>query len=588
VTPQNAGALAEVCRRLGGIPLAIELAAARMGALSVEQILGRLNDSLRLLTGGARTAVPRQRTLRATLDWSHELLSGDERVLFRRLSTFAGGWTLEAAETVGAGGGIDEEDALEVLSKLVDKSLVVAEMRAADVVVRYRMLEPIRHYARERLEEVGEADTVRRRHASFFLALAEEAEPALRGAQQQAWADRLEAEHDNLRAALGWSLEKEPETTLRLAGKLARFWEIRSHFLEGSGWLEASLRHSGRVEAATDVATRANLLSEAGTFAFHRADFERAIELHGEALELYRELGDDSGVAFALLCLGAQYSEQGDHERAAPFLEEALSLSREVGDKRTIVHALHNLAEVERQRGDYERAKTLGMQSVSLAREVEDKWMLGICVGWVGMLAVWSGEEHDDLAEGFLKEGLALDREIGNWGYGAYCLEGFAGLAGAKGQGARAARLWGAAEALRSNIGAPLPPEPRPYYERSMAAARARLEEGTWEAAWKQGMAMSLEEAVEYALFSREEPALDPTSPDPQQSQAGEAPSELTRREQEVMVLVSRGLTDRQISTRLGISERTASNHVAKILRKLGLSSRTQLASWATERATER
>ena len=262
--------------------------------------------------------------------------------------------------------------------------------------------------------------------------------------------------------------------------------------LEGSAWLEAVLRLSDRADTA---AMRARLSSEAGTFAFHRADFDHAIELHGEALELYRQVGDDSGVAFALLCLGAQYFEKGDPERAAPFLEEALALSRRIGDKRNTAGTLHNLAEVERQRGNYERAKSLGMESIALAREMEDKWQLAMIVGWVGLLEVWSGDDHE-LAEGFLEEALALNRELGNWAYGAYCLEGFAGLAGARRQGERAARLWGAAEALRTNIGAPLSLDARPSYERSMAAARAQLGEEAWEAAFAEGMAMSAEEAA--------------------------------------------------------------------------------------------
>jgi len=191
--------------------------------------------------------------------------------------------------------------------------------------------------------------------------------------------------------------------------------------------------------------------------------------------------------------------EKGDHERAAPFLEEALAIARRIGDKRNIAGTLHNLAEVERQRGNYERAKTLGMQSIALSREMEDKWQLAMVVGWLGLLAVWSGDDHD-LAESSLEEALALDRELGNWAYGAYCLEGFAGLAEARAQGACAARLWGAAEALRTNIGAPLPLDARRLYERSMAAARSQLGEAAWEAAFAQGMAMSAEEAAEYAL----------------------------------------------------------------------------------------
>jgi tetratricopeptide (TPR) repeat protein len=302
-----------------------------------------------------------------------------------------------------------------------------------------------------------------------------------------------------MRAALSWSLEKEPETALRLAGALARFWEMRARFLEGSSWLEAVLRQSGRLDMVTDSATRAKLLSEAGTFAWHRGDYDRATELHGEALELYRQVGDDSGVAFALICLGTQRLENSDYERATPLYEAALTISRRIGDRPNIAMAIRSLAEVARQRGEYERAKTLGMECLSLYQEMTDEFNVAATVGWLGLLTVWSGDEHD-LADGFLKESLALNREVGNWGYGVYCLEGFAGLAGARAQGARAARLWGAAETLRESIGAPPTPEARPYYERSMAAARAQLGEAAWEAAFAEGSMMSPEEAAEYAL----------------------------------------------------------------------------------------
>jgi predicted ATPase/DNA-binding SARP family transcriptional activator/DNA-binding CsgD family transcriptional regulator len=579
LTEENAGAVAQICRRLDGMPLAVELAAARLRALSLEQISQRLEDSLRLLRGDSRSAPQRQRTLRATLEWSYNLLSAEERVLLRRLSVFAGGWTLEAAEeAVGTSEHVGEEDVLELISKLVDKSLVVAEVGARGVE-RYRLLEPVRQYARERLEESGEAEAFRRWHAEFFLALAQEAAPELTGAQQQAWARRLEADHDNMRAALSWSLEREPETALSLAGALARFWQMRAHFFEGSAWLEAALRQSDRVEAAT----RAKLSTEAGTFAFYRADFDRAIVLHGEALELYRQVGDDNGVAFALLCLGAQYLEKGDYDSAAPYLEEALAISRRIGDKPNTAGTLHNLAEVERQRGNYERAKSLGMESIALAREIGDKWRVARVVGWVGLAAVWSSDEHD-LAEGFLKEALALDRELGSWSYGAFCLEAFAGLAEARGQEARAARLWGAAEAVRINIGAPRPQDDtRLLYESSMAAARAQLGEEAWEEAFAEGMAMSAEEAAEYALSE------EVASAAPERPQAGRERDErpttdpLSAREREVASLLAQGLSNRQIAQTLYLSERTIENHVSKILRKLDLDSRTEIASWATQ-----
>jgi non-specific serine/threonine protein kinase len=380
-----------------------------------------------------------------------------------------------------------------------------------------------------------------------------------------------------MRAALSWSLEKEPATAFRLAGMLARFWEIRSDISEGSRWLEAALRQSGRPNTVTEAATRVKLLKETGTFAWHRGDYDKATALHGEALELYRELGDDSGVAFSLMCLGVQYNAPGDYERAAPFFEEALALSRRIGDRRNIVITLHNLADVERERGNYERAKALGMESIALAREMEDKWQLARIVGWVGLLTVFSGDEYD-LAERSLKEALTLNRELGNWADGAYCLESFAGLAGAQAQGERAARLWGAAEALRKTIGAPLSIEGRLYFERSMVAARAQLGEAAWEAAFAEGRAMKLEKAVEYALSEDDSSMI--SSRTPEQTSATPSPSALTRREREVAKLVARGLTNRQIAEELVLSGRTVENHVRNILKKLNLSSRTEVAAW--------
>ena len=563
----NAGAVAQICRGLEGMPLAIELVAARMDILAAEQIAERLDRALGLLRSGSRAANPRHQTLRATLSWSFEYLDAPERKLFGRLSVFAGGFSLEAAESVGEGQVIGRSDVLESLLVLVDKSLVVAGP-TGDRGARYRLLEPLRQYARERLEVSGEDEAFRHRHAEFFLALAEEAAPQLTGAQQQEWANRLEVDHDNMRAALSWSLERESETALRLAGALARFWQMRARFVEGSAWLEAAQNQDGRADAAT----RAKLSSEAGTFAFYRADFERAIELHGEALELYRELGDDNGVAFALLCLGAQYLEKGDYESAAPFLEEALALSRRIGDKPNTAGTLHNLAEVERQRGNYQRAKALGMESIALAREIGDKWRLARIVGWVGLAAVWSGDEHD-LAEGLLEEALALDRELGSWSYGAFCLESFAGLAGARGQEARAARLWGAAEAVRTNIGAPRPLDDTVLlYESSMAAARAQLGEEAWEAAFAEGRTMSAEEAAEYALSEK-------VAHVSERPRAGSGKSRaLTRREREVADLVAQGLSTRQMAQQLVLSERTVDKHVANLLKKLNLRSRNQVA----------
>jgi tetratricopeptide (TPR) repeat protein len=357
------------------------------------------------------------------------------------------------------------------------------------------MLETIHEYARERLKVSGEAEETSRLHAEYFLTLSEEAEQGLWESEQGGWLDRLEADHDNMRAALSWSLESEPVTALRIVGALARFWEIRSHYREGSRWIKAALRQSDHAEGSV----RAKALSEAGTFAWHQGDYEQATIFHEQALALYKELGDEGNAAFALLCVGVQHLEQSEHEHAKPFFEEALTISRELGDKRNIGYALHNLAEVARHTGYYEQARALGMEAVSVSREMDDKWSEARDFVWLGILTAYKGDDYEEAA-GFLEEGFALIREVGDWEFVAHALDCFAVIAGAKGQGERAARLWGAAEALRKSIGAALHPTDRPDYDRSVTAARAQLGEAEWEAAFAEGMAMSAEEAADYVV----------------------------------------------------------------------------------------
>jgi predicted ATPase/class 3 adenylate cyclase len=494
VTDENAPAVAEICARLDGLPLAIELAAARIKLLTPAAMLERLGSRLKLLRGGARDLPERQRTLRGTIEWSFALLEEGEQALFGRLAVFSGGRTLEAIEAICDAEGDMPIDVLEGVSSLLDKSLLRQE-EGPEGEPRFVMLETIHEFAREKLQASGEAEEARRLHAEYFLAVAEEAEPELSGTEQLAYLERLEAEHDNMRAALSWSVEREPETALRLVGALARFWEIRSHYLEGSRWIKAALLQSDHA----DVSARAKALSEAGTFAWHRGDYEQATRFHGEALELYRELGDEGNSAFALLCLGVQDLDQGEHERARPFFEEALVISRELGHKRNIVYALHNLAEVARHTGQYEKARSLGMEVVSVSQEMDDKWTVARDYIWLGIVTAYKGDDYEEAA-GYLEEGFALVREVGDWEWVAYALDCFAVIAGAKGQGERAARLWGAAEALRKSIGATLHSTDRPDYDRSVAAVRSQLGEETWEAAFAQGMAMSAEEAAEYAL----------------------------------------------------------------------------------------
>ncbi len=325
LTEENAPAVVQICQRLDGIPLALELAAARVKVLTPEQIAARLDDRFRLLTGGSRTALPRQQTLRAMMDWSFNLLSEPERIVLRRLSTFAGGWTIEAAEAICAGEGVNRYEVLDLLTHLVDESLVIVDERGGEA--RYRLLETVRQYAREKLLEARDAEVVRRRHRDWFLALADRAESELLGPQQAAWLNRLEQEHDNLRAALDWSLGSGAiEAALRLAGALWPFWEVRGYLGEGREWLEMVLAKSGELP----VALRAKVLQGAGILAWYQDDYERAVALCQQTLALYRELRQKQGMAIALNTLGLIRRSQGLYPEAHSLLEESLSIFREL------------------------------------------------------------------------------------------------------------------------------------------------------------------------------------------------------------------------------------------------------------------
>jgi predicted ATPase/DNA-binding SARP family transcriptional activator/DNA-binding CsgD family transcriptional regulator len=614
LTPENAQAVAQVCARLEGIPLAIELAAARIGVLSAEQISERLGHSLKLLTGDDRTADHRHQTLRAALEWSFELLSELEQVLFRRLAEFAGGFTLDAAESVGAGEAIDEEDILELLSMLVDKSLVVAEENW-ETGARYRLLEPVRQYAREKLRVSGEAEAVGRRHAEFFLALAEEAEPELSKGQQAKWLDRLETEHDNLRAALSWALGREIDSGFRMAGALCRFWHTRGYLSEGRRYLEAVAS-----SAAVPTTVRAKALDGLGWIAEPQGDYERARIAYEESLELYRSSNDKTGVANVLGDLGSLALDRGDYEEATSLLEESLSLHRELGSYEEVVGVLNNLGVLTSAKGDREQSVSLFSEALALSRGTGNVRRNAASLGNLGITMLVHG--NPEQARVLLDESLALFQEIGdssNIAIGLMhsalaaliqgdhdrvkslsqeslkllqkaedkqhipdCLEVMAGGAGAQGRAQRAARLWGAAEAMREDIGVPLQPEDRKLLDPYLATARSSLGEVAWQTTLSEGRAMTPEQAIEYSLSAE-----GPASPPQVARRSGGSSATLTPltlREEEVAILVSRGLTNRQVASELFISEHTVATHIAKILKKLALSSRSQLSAWVIER----
>ena len=581
LTPKNVGAVAEICRRVGGIPLAIELAAARVGMLSVVQIAQRLEDSLMFLSAGVRTAPPRHRTLKGTLDWSYRLLGEPERKLFGRLSVFAGSWTLDAAEMVGVGDGIEKAEVLTLLAGLVDKSLVIADA-GSEGAARYRMLEPVRQYGLEKLDEIGEAEAVLGRHAALFLALAEQAAPELRGARQVPWLERLGTEEDNLRAAMAWLLKKaRVEEAVRLGWALWRFWRLKGHLTEGRRCMEEALARGATMPAAS----RAMALFVAGTMASFQADYRSAQPLLEESLALFRELGDTRGVAYALGSAGIVAVGQNRLQRGIALFGESTDLLLKVGDRWGAAYmTLFSGAGWLRGR-DHARAERLAERGLALSREAGDRHSTSIALYILARLA--RAKRDHERATHLFKEGLKLSAEIEDETIIAYCLEGLADVAGAEGRVVRAVRLWGAAEALlvKIEIAAYVYAPDRSLYQKCQVAARDTLGEKAYAAAWVEGQAMTFGQAIEYALSEKE--FAPPTTPLLEEPQTDKPPVTLTRREKEIATLLARGLTNRQIASELSISVYTVATHVRRILKKLGLSSRAQVAAWIAETSAD-
>ena len=529
VTNENAPAVAEICARLDGLPLAIELAAARIKVLPPQKMLDRLSDRLKLLAGGSRDLPERQRTLRATMEWSHALLEEGEKVHFARLSVFAGGRTLEAIEAVCDAEGDLPVDVLDGVESLVDKSLL-REEEGPGGEPRFVMLETVHEYAREKLEESGEAEELRKLHAHYFLALAEEAEPELKGPRQYEWIERLEAEYDNMRAAFSWFLEDgDIELGLRLAAALRRFWHVRGYFEEGRRWLEQALAKDSRAparakaleavgglahdqgdivraEAAaqeglalsaradTDIGLVASFRRTLGIAAEREGDYERATGLYGESLALYREAEDTWGIAASLLSLGNVQVVREEHERAKELYREALILSRESGDPDQYATGLANLGYEHLLEGDHEQATALNEEAARLYRDRGSRGGLVYALDNLAWAALVRGDH--ERARILHEETLALCWELGDKLIGSESLEGLACAAAARGEAERSARLFGTAKSL----GYQQAPAERSLREPYLAAARSQLEEAAWKAAWEEGQAMKFEEAVSYAL----------------------------------------------------------------------------------------
>ncbi len=620
LSPENASAVVQVCRRLDGIPLAIELAAARIRALAVEQIVARLDDAYRLLTGGSRSALPRQQTLRAAMDWSYDLLSVHEQAFFRRLSVFAGSFSLEAAEAICAAEPGEAYDVLDVLSSLIDKSLVLMEQRSG--AARYRLLETIRQYGQDKLQEFAEAATVRRNHRDWYARLAEQAETETLEARQKSVFDRLEAEHDNLRAALGWSLEQqEAETAAQIGAAISRFWLLRGYMSEGRRWLERALagfseKNAVRAKALNVAAMLASLqddnktartlveeslaLSRAladrkqtgyalyilGRLARIEGDYAGAVTFLEESLALFRELRQNDDIALVLSDFGLTVLYLGDYERATALCEQSLAIARELGDLRGIASWLANLAIVTLARGDDKRAQELCDESLAIRRALGYKGGCAHTLAILGRIALDRGAY--ERATACYKESLTLSQETGGQEGVATALEGLAAVAGMQGQPVRAARLFGAASSLRTPLGAPLTPIDRPSYQHTVAAIRAQLDEPAFLNAWTAGQALTLEEAIAEAVQVKAREHLPPTTPPaavetPSTSPARGNPFGLTAREIDVLRLVTQGLTTSQIAEQLKISPRTADAHLRSIYRKLEVTSRAAATRSAIE-----
>ncbi len=492
LTVANASTVAAICRRLDGLPLALELAAARVKLLPPQELLLRLEHRLALLTGGAQDLLTRQQTLRNTIAWSYDLLDADEQALFRRLAVFVGSCTLAAAEAVCNARNDLAVETLDGLAALVNKSLLrPAEGTGGEA--RVGMLETIREYGLERLAESGETETFRHAHAAYYLEFAEDAAPQLRGPDQAAWLARLEGEHDNLRAVLTWALERgDSDLGLRLGAALWRFWYMHSHLSEGRMWLEQLLAPVGG-ERAGVAAAHAEALYGAGVLAPSQGDYDAAVALLEDSLTLYRTLGDKQGSASALNNLGNVALLQGEYERAVPLYEDSLVLLRELGDMR-VAAVLANLGGIACYQGQYERASALYEESIAMARESKYHGIMAVLLCNLGDVERHRG--RFGRAAALYRQSLMLCQELGDREHLAYCLEGLAAVSCARKHPVRAVILSGAAASLREAIGAPLSSTEHANSDQTITAARASLADDAFMAAWESGRALSLEQAI--------------------------------------------------------------------------------------------
>ncbi len=615
LTPENAQSVVEICRRLDGLPLALELAGARANVLTVQQIAERLEDRFTLLTSGMRRGIdPRHHTLRAAIDWSYDLLKVEEQALLRRISVFEAGCSLELFEALYSGELPPEESILDLITSLVNKSLVVADT-AGRAQVRYRLLETIREYLLEKLDQAGEAATWRDRHLTLILTRAEEAAPKLVGAYQQLWLNWLEEEKDNFRAALAWALESgQIETGLRIAIDIARFWEIRGYIPEGMAWIERLLAWTddslplivraqalvyasfmamflGNTSASSAYGKEAATLAEGAgdegnpvlilalsgldSAARMAGDYQTAFK-HGErVIQLLRASPKPSFfLGMGLLAHGDVALELGAYDAARAALDEGLALAREDGDAFRMAHAFNSFGDLARYQGNFAEAANAYEKGVALLRELGAQHDLAAIVRNLGRACLHLGDI--ERARALFLESLSLHQAELNRPGMAESLNGLAAAAIVGGMPTAGTRLFAAAEAIRGQRAGSVWPAKRMEVDRYLDQARARLPEAEFQSEQAAGRAMSLEQAIEYARNLPLSPEVAPASV---------AISEgLTSREQEIAELIAKGSSNREIAGRLVISPRTVEKHIGNILSKLGLTSRSQIVRWFMKR----
>ncbi|MFC7449191.1 ATP-binding protein [Rhodococcus daqingensis] len=571
LTEDNQVAVARICQRLDGLPLPIELAAGRLRAMSAEQILDRLNDRYRLLTGGSRGAPSRQQTLRLCIDWSHELCSERERTLWARMSVFAGGFELDAAEGICAGD-LTPDELLDVVAALIDRSILIRE--EAGAVVRYRLLETLREYGREKLRESGEYAAMRRRHRDWYERLARAAEAGWIGPRQAAWIARLGREQPNLREAMEFCSTEpgEAEAGLRIANSVYLFWLSRGLLGEGRHWLDLALDRQG----GEPTTARVRALYADSVLAGNQGDIPAGTALIEQAGEIAEALDDDAVRALVTHGVGQLAVCSGDLRLAVDSFEKVLDAFRAQRNPLLLIATLLGLALAHGLLGDAERAVACQEEALAITESRGESVYRAYALCTLG-LALWQSDPRR--ATGLLEQGLRLSRVVDDLLGSAICVEALAWIAAGDRLARRAAVLLGAAHSLWRSVGSQgvVVPALLAYHEQTELLVRAALGERAFDAAFGQGADLGFDEGIAYALD--EHPQAQARVP-----QNGAAPG-LTRREQQVADLVAQGLTNKAIAEQLVIAQRTVEGHVEHVLAKLGFNSRAQVAAWVVEQA---